>query len=77
MDRRHAAEAQRLLDEPVLKALLHEMERGTLDEILTCQPDEDAKRLALVERLRVIRDVPSALRTAAAATNVRSAPKLP
>jgi len=60
-----ATEAKRILDNPALAYLLRQMERETVDDLLIAKPEDDAKRLALTERIRVIKDFPDALARAA------------
>lgn len=60
-----ATEAKRILDNPALAYLLRQMERETVDDLLIAKPEDDAKRLALTERIRVIREFSGDLARAA------------
>lgn len=65
-ERRHRErEAQRLLDEPLLKEAFDILEKNAFEEILQTRGwwrFGQAKRAELIERVRVIRDVQSRLR---------------
>lgn len=55
--RQRGAEAERLLNEPLLKEAIGAVEQSTLTDLLACrgaEPEDDRKRLALVNRLHVI-----------------------
>jgi len=60
---RRAAEARRLLDEPLLNEALDRIERDTLDEILRAPFWSDRKRRMLTDRVRVIRGIRAHLRS--------------
>lgn len=60
---RRAAEARRLLDEPLLNEALSKLERDTLDEILRAPFWSDRKRRMLTDRVRVIRGIRDHLRS--------------
>lgn len=60
---RRAAEARRLLDEPLLNEALAVLERDTLDEILRAPFWSDRKRRMLTDRVRVIRGIRDHLRS--------------
>lgn len=60
---RRAAEARRLLDEPLLNEAISKLERDTLDEILRAPFWSDRKRRMLTDRVRVIRGIRDHLRS--------------
>lgn len=58
--RQRAAEAQRLLDEPLLVEAFDALADAAIGELMACrgvEPEDDRRRFALVERLNVIRAV--------------------
>lgn len=58
--RRRASDAQRILDEPVLRDTFAAMERDALEELLAIKaawPWADRKRRMLADRINVIRDL--------------------
>lgn len=59
-----AAEADRLLHEPLLVEALDAIEKQAIDEILTAPFWQDRKRRHATERARVIRDIRRRLRAA-------------
>lgn len=59
---RRAAEAQRLIDEPLLKEALSKLEQAAIDEILRQPFWADRKRRMLTDRVRVIRGMREHLR---------------
>lgn len=60
---RRASEAQRLVDEPLLKEALAVLEQDTIDEILRVPFWADRKRRMLTDRVRVIRGIREHLRS--------------
>lgn len=60
---RRAAEAQRLLDEPLLNEALNKLEQATIDEILRVPFWSDRRRRMLTDRVRVIRGIRDHLRS--------------
>lgn len=60
---RRAAEAQRLIDEPLLNEALSVIERDTIDEILRLPFWADRRRRMLTDRVRVIRGIRDHLRS--------------
>lgn len=61
---RRAAEAQRLIDEPMLREALERLEREAIDEILRLPFWADRKRRILTDKVRVIRGFREHLRSA-------------
>lgn len=60
--RYRASEAERLLNEPLLKEAFDELERSNIEQMLAVgsvaiSEDDDRKRRALAERVNAIRDV--------------------
>lgn len=54
---RRAVEARRLLEEPLLKEALDEIERATVEDMLRLPIWSDRKRRILTDRIRVIRGI--------------------
>lgn len=71
-----AAEAQRLLDEPLLNEALSKLEQSAIDEILRLPFWADRKRRMLTDRVRVIRGMREHLRSVIL-TGVESTRKRP
>ena len=54
-----AAEARRLLNEPLLKEAFEDLANSAIEELLAirgAEPEDDRKRRALCDRINVIRD---------------------
>lgn len=61
---RRSAEAQRLLDEPLLNEAIDKIEQKAVNEILKCHFWQDRKRRMLVDRVNVVRDIKQHLKAA-------------
>lgn len=60
---RRAAEARRLLDEPLFKEALSAIEQQAIEELLRVPFWSDRRRRMLADRVRVIRGIRDHLRT--------------
>lgn len=60
--RYRAAEAKRLLDDPLLTEAFQRIEKGAIEEMIGLKPEEDVARRHLAERVKIIRATQSLLR---------------
>lgn len=76
--RHRAAEAERLLNEPLLREAFEGTTRSALAELLACrgaEPEDDRKRRMLVDRLYVIEELRSHLEMAIAQGSYAAPPE--
>ena len=72
-----AAEARRLLDEPLLNEALNGLEAQAIEEMLRVPFWNDRKRRLLTDRVRVIRGIRDHLQSAVVNGVTRARPTLP